>query len=66
MRISIADPNQLLPVTYYLQVMNDLEQNGVDHAVLRPGADQVVWASFGSVNKYYIFHNGTIAQVEVD
>ena len=66
MSITISDPKQKCPATYYLQVEHDLRSKGIDHAEMRPGADNVVWVNYGRVNKYYIFRKGLIAGTEVD
>lgn len=70
MSITIHDPEQVQPVTHYLQVIEDLKRTGAEHAELRPGGDNVVWVSRGSstcpINIYYIFRNGQISSVQVD
>jgi len=70
MSITVDDPNGRRPATYYIQVREDLERQGVTHAQMRPGAEDVVWVSKGPshrpVSLYYIFQNGAIRDVQVD
>lgn len=70
MNITIRDPEQRRPVTYYIQVQEDLRQRGIDHAEMRPGAENVVWVSYGPshrpISLYYVFSKGRIARVEID
>lgn len=70
MSITVHDPNNQRPATYYIQVREDLERRGIEWAEMRPGAEDVVWASYGPssrpVSLYYVFHKGTIHSVQVD
>jgi len=70
MSITVHDPDQRRPATYYIQVREDLERQGVTHAEMRPGAENVVWVSKGvssrPISLYYIFSKGRIASVQVD
>jgi len=64
------DPKQKRPATYYIQVREDLERQGVTHAEMRPGAEDVIWVSRGTsscpVSLYYTFSKGRISSVQVD
>ena len=66
----ILDPEQKRPVTYYMQVEEDLRKRGIEFADLQPGAEGVVWVSYGPshrpISLYYIFQNGQIRDVQVD
>jgi 16S rRNA U516 pseudouridylate synthase RsuA-like enzyme len=66
----ILDPKQKLPVTYYMQVEEDLRRQGIEFADLQPGAEDVVWVAYGPshrpISLYYIFQNGRIRDVQVD
>ena len=70
MTYRILDPDQKRPVTYYLQVEEDLRQRGIEYADLQPGAEDVVWAAYGPsyrpVSLYYVFSKGKILDVHVD
>mgnify|MGYP006286566963 CR=1 FL=1 len=70
MSITAHDPDNLRPATYYIQVREDLERQGVTHAEMRPGAEDVIWVSRGTssrpVSLYYCFQNGSIRDVQVD
>ena len=70
MAITIHDPDNRRPVTYYIQVREDLERQGVTHAEMRPGAEDVIWVSKGvssrPISLYYVFSKGRIFSVEVD
>lgn len=70
MSITVHDPDNRRPATYYIQVREDLEQRGIEWAEMRPGAEGVVWVSKGPshrpVSLYYIFQNGAIRDVQVD
>jgi len=66
----ILDPEQKRPVTYYMQVEEDLRKRGIEFADLQPGAEDVVWVSYGTsscpISLYYIFQNGRIRDVQID
>ena len=66
----ILDPGQKRPVTYYMQVEEDLRRRGIEFADLQPGAEGVVWVSYGTascpISLYYIFQNGRIRDVQID
>ena len=66
----ILDPEQKRPVTYYMQVEEDLRQRGIKFADLQPGAEDVVWVSYGTsscpISLYYVFQKGRIVDVQVD
>ena len=70
MAITIHDPNNLRPTTYYIQVQKDLESKGVTHAEMRPGAEDVIWVSKGvssrPISLYYVFRKGQIAEIDFD
>jgi len=70
MAITVHDDDGIRPATYYIQVREDLEQQGVTHAEMRPGAEDVIWVSRGlshrPISLYYIFSKGRIADVQVD
>jgi len=70
MAITIHDPDNRTPATYYIQVREDLERQGVTHAEMRPGAEDVVWVSKGvssrPISLYYCFSKGRISSVQVD
>jgi hypothetical protein len=70
MSITIHDPDQRRPATYYIQVREDLERRGVTHAEMQPGAENVIWVSKGPshrpVSLYYVFSKGRIVDVQVD
>ena len=70
MSITIHDPNNLRPATYYIQVQKDLESKGVIHAEMRPGAEDVIWVSKGTsscpISLYYVFRKGQIAEIDFD
>jgi len=70
MSITVRDPNQSRPATYYIQVREDLERRGVTHAEMQPGAEDVVWVTKGTssrpVSLYYVFSKGQITDVQVD
>lgn len=70
MSITIRDPNHDRPATYYIQVQNDLERRGISDAEMRPGAENVVWVTYGAATRpislYYIFQKGEIRDVQLD
>lgn len=70
MSITVHDLDNCRPATYYIQVREHLEQQGVTHAEMRPGAEDVVWVSKGTssrpISLYYVFSKGRIFSVEVD
>jgi len=70
MTLRILDPEQKRPVTYYMLVEEDLRRQGIEFADLQPGAEDVVWVSYGPshrpISLYYIFSKGQIVDVQVD
>lgn len=70
MAITVHDPDNCRPATYYIQVREDLERQGVTHAEMRPGAEDVIWVSRGPshrpISLYYCFSKGRISSVQVD
>ena len=56
---------ELLNPIEVMQVQIDLERKGIVNYNMRSGND-CIWVNYGSVNCYYIFRNGKIADVQVD
>ena len=56
---------ELLNPIEVMQVQIDLEKKGITHYNMQAGND-CIWVNYGSVNCYYIFRNGKIADVQVD
>jgi hypothetical protein len=56
---------ELLNPIEVMQVQIDLEKKGIVHYNMQAGND-CIWVNYGSVNCYYIFRNGEIADVQVD
>jgi hypothetical protein len=56
---------ELLNPIEVMQVQIDLERKGIVNYNMQPGND-CIWVNYGSVNCYYIFRNGEIADVQVD
>ena len=56
---------ELLNPIEVMQVQIDLERKGITHCDMREGND-CIWVNYGSVNCYYIFRNGEIADVQID
>ena len=56
---------ELLNPIEVMQVQIDLERKGITHYDMREGND-CIWVNYGSVNCYYIFRNGEIADVQID
>lgn len=48
-----------------IQVIDDLKKKDINNYTLREGND-CIWVSVGRVNCYYIFHEGKIADIQVD
>jgi len=56
---------ELLNPIEVMQVQIDLERKGIVNYNMQLGND-CIWVNYGSVNCYYIFRNGEIADVQVD
>ena len=56
---------ELLNPIEVMQVQIDLERKGIVNYNMHPGND-CIWVNYGSVNCYYIFRNGEIADVQID
>jgi len=56
---------ELLNPIEVMQVQIDLERKGIVNYNMQPGND-CIWVNHGSVNCYYVFRNGEIADVQVD
>ena len=46
-------------------VEEDMARKGVKHYTMTRGND-CIWVYYGSMNLYYIFRNGKIADVQID
>lgn len=56
---------ELLNPIEVMQVQIDLEKRGIKNYNMQAGND-CIWVNYGSVNCYYVFRNGEIADVQVD
>lgn len=70
MAITVHDLDCRRPATYYIQVCEDLERQGVTHAEMRPGAEDAVWVTTGvsrrPMSLYYVFKQGGVVDVQVE
>ena len=56
---------ELLNPIEVMQVQIDLEKRGIKNYNMQAGND-CIWVNYGSVNCYYVFRNGEIADVQID